>query len=387
MIAKVGNGIKISILQETTYPFDERIRLTVTASRPVQFPLYLRVPGWCEDPKLSINGADSSVRANPGSYIMIDRKWTDGDKVELGLPMEIRLRKWTQNHNSVSVDRGPLTYSLKIGEEYVREGGTEEWPAWEVHPTTPWNYGLVLDEDKPASSFSLVRGAWPESDQPFEADAAPIQLRARAKRIPAWQEDHLGLVGKLQPSPVKSDEATENVTLIPMGCARLRISAFPTIGTGADAHKWKEPPKSLPATASHCYGRDSVAALSDKLVPRSSNDHSIQRMTWWPRKGTTEWVQYDFKTPRMVSGMSVYWFDDTGAGGCRAPKSWRLMYKKGNRWTEVSNAGSRGTDRDKFNTVKFDPVKTAALRLEVQLQQDFSAGILEWRVDMREQGQ
>ena len=385
VIAKVGNGIKISILQETTYPFDENIRLTVTASRPVEFPLYLRVPGWCENPKLSINGAASSFEANPGSYIMIDRKWSDGDKVELSLPMEIKIREWTQNHNSVSVDRGPLTYSLKIGERYVREGGTDEWPAWEIHPTTPWNYGLIVNEDNPASSFRLVRGEWPQANQPFKADAAPLELRAKAKRIPAWQKDHLGLVGKLQPSPVKSDEPTEDVTLIPMGCARLRISAFPTIGSGPDAHDWKEPPKSMPATASHCWESDSVAALSDKLVPRSSNDQSIQRMTWWPHKGTTEWVQYEFDKTRNISGSSVYWFDDTGGGGCRIPKSWRLLYKNGNRWTEVAQIGSYGLEKDKFNIVKLKPVQTTALRLEVQLQSDFSAGILEWRVDMQEQ--
>jgi len=135
---------------------------------------------------------------------MIDRKWSDGDKVELNLPMKIKLRKWAQNNNSVSVDRGPLTYSLKIGEKYVREGGTDEWPAWEIHPTTPWNYGLVLNEGEPASSFSLVRKAWPDNNQPFEGDAAPLELRARAKKIGAWQKDHLGLVGKLQPSPARA---------------------------------------------------------------------------------------------------------------------------------------------------------------------------------------
>jgi hypothetical protein len=279
------------------------------------------------------------------------------------------------------VDRGPLTYSLKIGEKYVREGGTDEWPAWEIHPTTPWNYGLVLNENDPASSFQVVRKDWPDNNQPFIYDAAPIELRAKAKRIPAWQKDHLGLVGKLQQSPAKSSEPTENVTLIPMGCARLRISAFPTIGSGSGAHEWKQPPKTLPAKASHCYESDTVMALSDKLVPRSSNDHSIQRMTWWPRKGSTEWVQYDFEKPKTISGAAVYWFDDTGGGGCRIPKSWRVLYKDGNSFKPVSNTSSYGIEKDKFNSVKFDPVQTTALRLEVQLQQDFSGGILEWRID------
>jgi len=248
--AKVGDGTEVTITEKTRYPFDESIQLSITTAKPVSFPLYLRIPGWCEKPKLIINGKRAAVKAPPGAYILIDRKWIDGDRISLNLPMKITLTKWTKNKNSVSVNRGPLTYSLKIGEKYVKAGGTDKWPAWEIHPTTPWNYGLVLDEKDPASSFRVVYKAWPDNDQPFEAIAAPIELRAKAKKILAWQKDHLGLVDKLQQSPVKSDELTETVTLVPMGCARLRISAFPTIGTGPDAHEWEPPPKSTPDTAS-----------------------------------------------------------------------------------------------------------------------------------------
>ncbi|MCH8119354.1 MAG: glycoside hydrolase family 127 protein [Planctomycetes bacterium] len=382
--AKVGDGTEVTITEKTQYPFDESIQLTITTAKSVRFPLYLRIPGWCEKPELTINGKKTAVKSRPGAYILIDRKWADGDTVDLNLTMKITLTKWVKNKNSVSVNRGPLTYSLKIGEKYVKAGGTEKWPAWEIHPTTAWNYGLLLNERNPASSFRVVYKAWPDDDQPFEANAAPIELRAKAKKIPAWQKDHLGLVGKLQASPAKSDEPTENVTLIPMGCARLRISAFPTIGTGPDAYQWispAKPAKPLPTTASHCWGSDTVAALSDKLVPRNSNDHSIPRFTWWGHKGTTEWVQYDFKQPRKVSGASVYWFDDTGGGGCRIPKSWRLLYKDGDQWQQVSNAGDYGLEKNKFNNVKFDPVQTSSLRLEVQLQPDFSGGILEWQVN------
>ena len=236
--AEVGDGAEVTISEKTQYPFDENVEFTVETASPVRFPLYLRVPGWCDQAELKINGEMASMKARPRSYIMIDRKWANGDRVDLTLPMKITLTTWTKNENSVSVNRGPLTYSLKIGERYVRAGGTDKWPAWEVHPTTAWNYGLVLDRRNPARSFEVVRKTWPDDDQPFEANAAPIELRAKAKRIPAWKKDHLGLVGKLQQSPAKSDEPVETVTLIPMGCARLRISAFPVIGTGPDAHKW-----------------------------------------------------------------------------------------------------------------------------------------------------
>ena len=72
-------------------------------------------------------------------------------------------------------------------------------------------------------------------------DSAPVQLRAKAKKIPAWKTDRLGLVGPLQDSPVKSREPEETVTLIPMGAARLRISAFPVISEAADAREWTAP--------------------------------------------------------------------------------------------------------------------------------------------------
>jgi hypothetical protein len=239
--AKVGDGTKVTITEKTTYPFDEKIRLTIKTQKPVRFPLYLRVPGWCENPGLSINGVSSSIKAAPHSYFMIDRKWANGDTVDLNLEMKISLTQWTKNNNSVSVNRGPLTYSLKIGEKYVKAGGTEKWPAWEIHPTTDWNYGLILNDSDLTSSFRVLRKAWPSDNQPFEVNAAPIELRAKAKKIPQWQKDNLGLVGLLQPSPVKSDEPTETVTLVPMGCARLRISSFPTIGSGPEAVEWTAP--------------------------------------------------------------------------------------------------------------------------------------------------
>ena len=104
----------------------------------------------------------------------------------------------------------------------------------EVFPTTPWNYGLVLDEKKPGE---VLQGGEVERARRCRRSrsrrtTAPIELRAEAKTDSRWKQDSLGLVGKLQPSPVKSDEPVETVTLIPMGAARLRITAFPVIGAG-----------------------------------------------------------------------------------------------------------------------------------------------------------
>ncbi len=236
--AKVGDGTKVTIVEDTGYPFDERILLKLSCPKSVKFPLHLRIPGWCEGAKLRINGEEQKVDAPGGRYLTIERLWKDGDRVELELPAKVTLSVWEKNANSVSVNRGPLTYSLKIGQEWKRYGGTDRWPEYEVFPTTPWNCGLIVDRENPAASISVVKkgGVRP---QPFTLSNAPLEIKARGKRIPNWTLVK-NCAGPLQESPVKSDQSAEEITLIPMGCAHLRISSFPTIGEGPDSHEWKK---------------------------------------------------------------------------------------------------------------------------------------------------
>jgi hypothetical protein len=133
------------------------------------------------------------------------------------------------------------------------------------------------------------------------------------------------------------------------------------------------------ASASYVWVSDTADALNDGLEPSSSGDQSIARFTWWDHRGTKEWVQYDFKNAQKMSAVEVYWFDDNG--GCRLPQSWRLLYKDGNNWRPVANSSAYGIAKDRFNRVTFTPVETRALRLEVQLQDNASGGILEWKVE------
>jgi hypothetical protein len=382
--AKVGDGAEVKITEATDYPFNEHLLFTVSSAKPVKFPLYLRLPAWAREYGVSVSA--KGARTEPAAlrqkdvaptFAVFDRTWTDGDLVELTLPMPIRTRTWEKNHNAASVDRGPLTYSLAIGEKYQRYGGSEDWPEYEVLPTTPWNYGLVLDADA-SKSFELTRKPGPLPDQPFTAAATPISIQAKAKKIPNWTKDHFDLVGPLQPSPVRSDEPTETITLIPMAAARLRITMFPVIGSGPEAHDWKPLPK--PPLASHCFENDTTAALNDGILPKSSGDQSIPRFTWWDHKGTEEWVEYDFDQPRKLSAIEVYWFDDTGKGQCRVPASWQVMVKSGGEWKPVANPSAYEAAKDRFNAATFDPVETTAIRLSVKLQPNVSAGILEWRV-------
>ncbi|MDR0608486.1 MAG: glycoside hydrolase family 127 protein, partial [Planctomycetaceae bacterium] len=132
-------------------------------------------------------------------------------------------------------------------------------------------------------------------------------------------------------------------------------------------------------SASFCFPNDSAEAAIDGQEPKNSIDHSIPRLTFWNHKGTSEWLELDFGTIKKISQSSVYWFDDTGKGGCRVPKSWTLSYQDGDQWKPVKTTESFGVEKDKYNTVKFNTVETRGLRLDIQLQDGMSGGVLEWK--------
>jgi DUF1680 family protein len=242
--ARVDDGSDVRIVSSTHYPFDERVRLMIDTPEPASFPLYLRIPRWCRSAALHVNGRRVDVEARPGEYLRVARRWQRGDRVTLDLPMSLGVREWRKNKNSVSVDYGPLTFSLAIAERYDKRDSKEtaqadarwqpgadatKWPAYEIHPASDWNYGLLLDDADPASSFSVVRKSWPTDGNPFTPDAAPIELRVPGKRLPQWGIDEHGLCAVLPQSPVASTEPVTPLRLIPMGAARLRIAAFPVV--------------------------------------------------------------------------------------------------------------------------------------------------------------
>ncbi|HEY3862909.1 MAG TPA: beta-L-arabinofuranosidase domain-containing protein [Verrucomicrobiae bacterium] len=377
--AKAGNGTAVDIAEETDYPFSDTVKFTVNPAAASKFPLYFRVPRWCESASVSVNGESLDAQSKPLAFIRVERKWRGGDTVMLKLPMKLAVRRWSKNENAASVDYGPLSFSLDIKERFAKYGGRNpQWPEWEVFPDSPWNYGLVFDAEKPASSFTVLRAEGPLAGQPFTPETVPVKLLATGRRIPNWQMDANHVLGRLQASPIKSDEPDEKITLIPMGAARLRLTTFPVIGSGSGAHDWKG--STLKASASHCFENDTLDALMDGLEPANSNDHSIPRFTWWDHRGTKEWVQLDFPRAKKVSSSEVYWFDDTGAGECRLPASYRLFYRDGSEWREAARAGNPEATANGWNKLSFAPVETAAVRIEAQLKPGYSGGLLGWRV-------
>jgi hypothetical protein len=231
--AKVGDGAEVKISEETDYPFSDTVRFTVQTSKTEKFPLYLRTPRWSEGAKVTINGKAAKVEAKPLTFVRIDRRWRNGDVVELKLPMKLSVRRWAKNENAASVDYGPLSFSLEIKERFSKYGKeSAAWPEWEVFPDSPWNYGLVLNDGDPTSSFKVEKSDGRLAAQPWTPEAAPIRIEASGRRIPSWEVDKQNVIGKLPESPVKSDQPEEKITLIPMGAARLRVSAFPVIDSG-----------------------------------------------------------------------------------------------------------------------------------------------------------
>jgi hypothetical protein len=214
------NGVNVTITEETDYPFRGRIVFRIQPERPAAFPLVFRIPSWAGGTAYArVNGSRRSGFGRP--WWRIEQRWKAGDTVELVLPMEVRTSRWF--NDSVAFERGPLVFSLKIGEDWrkLREVG----PAadWEIHPTTPWNYAATLGKPE-------VREK-PVGEYPFSPDGAPLELLIRGRRLPEWTLVN-GSAATVPRSPVRSDAPLETITLVPYGSAKLRITAFPVLEGG-----------------------------------------------------------------------------------------------------------------------------------------------------------
>ena len=225
--ATVAGGTTVRFAQHTDYPFRDQVILKYLEGDDVTFPLHARIPGWCDTPVITLNG-ETVLPAVENGIAIIEREWKEGDEVTLRFPMEIRVSEWAQN--SRGVERGPLVYALKVGEEWS-EVTTDEWPNsfYEVKPLTPWNYAL-LEKRGDLAAFEVEESS-EVTDMPWNIENAPVSLKTRGVRLPYWQLYN----GSAGPVPVRNlsqelgDIAEEGITLLPYGCTTLRISQFPVI--------------------------------------------------------------------------------------------------------------------------------------------------------------
>lgn len=239
---KVADGKQITLTEETEYPFSDRIDVTLDMEEKVSFPLYLRIPSWTKEAQVQVNGHKVGVKPVSGKYLCLTREWAGGDRVTLQLPMHLSVRRWQANQNSVSVDYGPLTLSLKIKERYVKRNSKETaigdsqwqkdadaslWPTTEIYADSPWNYALCMPGGQ-LPQLQITRKPWPADNYPFTPESVPLEFKAKGRLVPSWTIDNHELCGVLPAPWAPRADKEDDITLIPMGAARLRISAFPT---------------------------------------------------------------------------------------------------------------------------------------------------------------
>jgi DUF1680 family protein len=356
------SGQIISLRQETRYPWEGEVNIVVEPEKNRDWTLSVRIPGWARNEPLpsdlyryrssldtevvlEVNGEPVAYEISEG-YAHLHRRWRSGDTVRLTLPMEIRRveahRAVAADVGKVALERGPLVYAV-------------EWPDTESGKVRNL---LLPDEAVLTTEFSAE-----------QLHGMQI-IRGRAKAL------HLTADGS------GVEEKVEEFTAIPYYAWAHRGKGEMSVwlASAESAARPLPPPTIASRSKVTASGGRNPGAVNDQLDPENSIDHSVPYFHWWPQKGTTEWIQLDFPERRRVSRVEVYWFDDTGMGGCRVPESWRVLYREGTNWKPVRTGGGYGVDRDTFNRVSFRAVETRALRLEIKLQDNFATGIHEWRV-------
>lgn len=240
--ANVGDpGGTVSIVSETTYPFGDKITMIVNCDKELTFPLYLRVPGWCASVDLKVAGQQKKFLAQGGKLIKVTRNWKSGDRLEIRFLMDITAKTWPRT-SAITIDRGPLSYSVRIKEDWQKEKeGPADWPRWSIRPGSPWNFGLAIDPKDPSKDikFELAEKI---ADQPWSEGNSPITLKIPAKLIPEWKASIQNTVDSVREGPVKSNEPDQTIEMIPMGCAHLRISVLPVVNDRKDSRYWKDIP-------------------------------------------------------------------------------------------------------------------------------------------------
>jgi len=222
------DGVPVTVVLKTDYPFRDTLHFTVTVECPVTFPLWLRIPEWATEATMRV--ADGEIEhPEARTFHCIAREWRGTTDVTLTLPMTPAL--WRGYNDAVALTRGPLVYALRIGEDWRRiheDAPYRELPHadWEVYPTTPWNYALAIDEATLFEDITFTE--FPVGEMPFSPQGAPVEATVKGRRLPEWGMDH-GSADDAPRSPVISAEPLETLTLIPYGCTNLRITEFPTL--------------------------------------------------------------------------------------------------------------------------------------------------------------
>jgi len=362
--ADVGmDGGSVKVVQETRYPWDGAVKMTVTPQTSRDFTIHVRIPGWArneavptdlyrfedsnrEPVTLKVNGKPVRFQLDKG-YVALSRSWRAGDTVELVLPMPVRRvvanPAVAADRGRVALQRGPIVFCAEWPDNpggHVRNLVLPSTAHLKAEFQPDLLSGVVKITGTAVSLSAGVKGEVIRKEQPFA-------------EIPYYAWAHRG--------------AGEMIVWLP------------------ETETVAEPPRPTIAATSKVIASvpRNGRAIQDGEVPQSSRYRNpYGDFDWTPKKGTTEWVEYAFAKPSKVSEADVYWIDNTGSpnADCSLPRSWRLLYRNGNGWKPVQNLRPYSTEKDKFNKVTFAPVVTDSLRLEVVLRADSSAGVRQWVV-------
>jgi DUF1680 family protein len=353
---------KVRVEQQSLYPWEGDVKIILHPEGPADFGVHIRVPGWAVEKPVpgdlyqytDFQDATVAVRVNgepvtpeiEQGYLRLRRTWKEGDIIEVGFPMPVRrvvanaLVK--DDLGKVALERGPVVYCA----EWPDNGGQVS------------NLALADDDvltaehrDDLLEGITVIRG---EVTALFAGRGGEPAARKRQQflAIPYYAWAHRG--------------QGEMSVWLPREESMARPLPRPSIASMSKVSASGDKP---------------AGAVNDQWDPGNSNDHSHPYLNWWPNKGTLEWVEYEFERPATVSAVEVFWFDDTGQGECRVPASWRLFYRQGANWIPARALDPYGVEKDTFNRVRIQPVQTRGLRLEIQCQQEWSAGLHEWRVE------
>ncbi len=354
---------KVFVKQVTGYPWDGKVELMVQPDKPTAFTLNVRIPGWAQNRPvpsdlyqyldrseqkvmISVNGkpVDYTLEKN---YARIQRTWKKGDRVQVDLPMEVRRviahPNLKEDNGRVALERGPVVFCLE---------GDDNKDGRVVNLVIPDDATFRTDfRSDLLGGVPVIKGTALPAKQTLAGDVVTGE-KQEFTAIPYYAWAHRDRC-EMTVWPARTKE-------------HVRWLPLPTLAFQSKA------------TASR--GRN-PEVLKYRIRPRSSMDQANPFLSWWPAKGSTEWVQYDLPRDTTVAKAEVYWFDDTGEGECRVPASWRILYKEGDEWKPVENTTPYDIRKDQLNVVTFKPVKTTAVKLEVGLVPDFSAGIYTWNVE------
>ena len=232
---KVGpNGVDATITADTSYPFDESIAFTVKIGQKVEFPLWLRIPGWCSGATLSVNGQPVTERLETGTFFILKQEFNDGDKVVLNLSMKTVITRWGNKESGVAVERGPIAYSLAVKArevKYVDKGlkGIWDYPCRFLYPDAAWNYALILNEENLDQSLTVQS----QKTQGYVWDEPQTTIRVSARKVLNWKLDGTRHT-PVWPTKMQLAEEMEQITLVPLGSTMLRMTVFPLLRDGKD---------------------------------------------------------------------------------------------------------------------------------------------------------